>query len=116
MSIRVVCPNGHELKVNESCAGRSGACPKCGAIVQVPRPVEDDLEDAILGVLASDPPPPPPGQRCSGASGLSGSGIHLEPDGRAFPKKVCSKCNREIAAGMHICPHCHTYIAGLRDF
>lgn len=115
MSIRVVCPNGHELKVNESCAGRSGACPKCGAVVQVPRLAENDLEEAILGVLGSDLPPQPPGQRSAGSSGLSGSGIHAV-DGRAFPKKVCSKCNREIAVGMHICPHCHTYIAGLRDF
>jgi hypothetical protein len=33
-----------------------------------------------------------------------------------LPKKTCPKCHLEIAIGVRICSHCHTYIGRLSDF
>ena len=38
MTIRVVCRNGHALKVSDSSAGKSGPCPVCKVLVQIPSP------------------------------------------------------------------------------
>ena len=58
MSIRVVCPNGHMLRVQDSCAGKTGLCPVCRALVRVPEPAgqEPVSEDAILGFLGPHQP------------------------------------------------------------
>lgn len=126
MSIRVKCPNGHELKVKSSLAGKSGLCPICRAVVHVPVP-KDPLEDSILDVLGAIKPVvssedpsaetplsgadgserPLPSHRVDRHDGLSAS---------IAPKKVCVRCHREIDLGTHICPHCHTYIASVTDF
>ena len=50
MSIRVVCENGHELKVKANMAGKTGLCPQCRVVVHVPIPPES-LEDSILDML-----------------------------------------------------------------
>ena len=113
MTIKVVCPNGHVLRVSEKLAGKAGLCPVCRARVVVPRPESNGLsEDAILGILGTHTP--------RGASQITSEQLAaaqasggMEAEG---PKKICRKCNREIAAAMHICPFCHTYIAGLQDF
>lgn len=116
MSIRVVCPNGHVLKVKESLAGKTGLCPHCKARVEVPLPSQEDLsEDAILGLLDSGGPRPkdgtgstrPPARPASKPKAASGS---------SPPMKSCHKCHQEIEAGIHICPHCHTYIAVMTRF
>lgn len=126
MSIRVKCPNGHELKVKSSLAGKSGLCPVCRAVVQVPVP-KDPLEDSILDMLgtikpvlsaASETAEPP-------LSEADGSGqsppsrrvdLHDGLPAAITPKKACIRCRREIDLGTHICPHCHTYIANVADF
>ncbi|MEE9603671.1 MAG: hypothetical protein V3V75_10225, partial [Thermoguttaceae bacterium] len=52
MTIRVVCPNGHALKVKDSFAGKVGLCPKCKAQIHVPRADDGDMsEDAIADIL-----------------------------------------------------------------
>ena len=38
MAIRVVCPNGHLLKVKDRYAGRDGRCPICRAPIKIPDP------------------------------------------------------------------------------
>ena len=120
MSIRVVCPNGHTLKVKNSLAGKTGLCPVCKARIQVPRLRPDDLsEDAIMDILG-----PRPGVKPADSSifheelevGGSASSSSVTGNRGAPPKKSCHKCHQEIEAGTHICPHCHTYIAGLTDF
>jgi len=109
MSIRVVCPNGHTLKVRDSFAGKVGLCPTCKARVEVPQAREDISEDAIMCILGphvtSDERP----ERVS-----SHQAAHR--DRNLTPKKSCHQCNRQISAAIHICPHCHTYIANLADF
>ncbi len=117
MSIRVTCPNGHALKVDDSMAGKMGLCPACKARVQVPKPRARDVsEDMILGLLdnpaadseQSDSLPEPP------FSARYSAGPEPLPAGAA--KKYCTKCHQPISAQMHICPYCHTYIAKLGDF
>lgn len=116
MSIRVVCPNGHVLKVKDSLAGKVGLCPTCKARVRVPEVRREEFsEDAILNILGPHVPSPAPHAAGRQASEI---GDPASPGGRraAPPKKSCHKCNREISAAIHICPFCHTYIAELDDF
>jgi hypothetical protein len=121
MSIEVVCPNGHTLKVKDSLAGKKGLCPVCKTQVNVP-PASDApsgaqlTEDAILGILG--PHEPDPGRSQAPIEdpmpARGATGVNLDPT-RAPPNKSCDKCNMEIPAGTVICPHCRTYIAGLTD-
>jgi hypothetical protein len=114
MAIRVLCPQGHVLKVRDDLAGKVGRCPVCRSIVRVPGDEPAMFsEDAILGVLATPGPRP---RHDPGHNGDHSPGIHSgAEDVHSTPKKSCARCNREIEAGTHICPYCHTYIAGLAD-
>jgi hypothetical protein len=116
MSITVVCPNGHSLKVKDGCAGKAGLCPVCKARVEVPRPSNDNLsDDDILDILGPHDPSREVGldDTHSGHS-RHGSGVG-EGERTSPPKKTCEKCNAEIPASTHVCPHCHTYIAHLNN-
>ncbi len=114
MSISVVCPNGHALRVADRFGGKTGLCPVCKARVKVPRPAGDRFsEDAILGILG-------PGEAVAMEDS---SPVLPEPpaapkpqsDGSVSSKKSCERCNREIPANIHVCPFCHNYIAGLAE-
>jgi hypothetical protein len=99
--------------VKDVFAGKSGLCPVCRARVEVPKPEKDVSEDTILDILGK---PTSSDTVISSDSSLfedtAISGIHK----RSTPNKCCERCNQEVPAGTHICPHCHTYIATLRDF
>ncbi|MDZ7616518.1 MAG: hypothetical protein U1E05_05895 [Patescibacteria group bacterium] len=110
MAIRVLCPNGHVLQVRDDLGGRVGRCPACKAIVQVPA-VDDFPEDAIMHILGR-PAPRPSRDSGDGEEPLRSRADHGH---HGPPKKSCVKCHREIELGTHICPFCHTYIAGLAD-
>ena len=78
--------------------------------MKVPQGVEREVsEDAILDFLSSQPP--------AGRGRTEGSSAPAKVAAEAHgpPKKSCSRCNREIPARTHVCPHCHAYIAGLSD-
>jgi len=109
MSIRVVCPNGHTLNVRDSFAGKVGLCPTCKARVEVPQVHEDFSEDAIMGIL---------GPHITSDDVAERQPLHsaVHRDRSLTPKKSCHQCNRQISEAIHICPHCHTYIAKLADF
>jgi hypothetical protein len=114
MSIRCVCPNGHVLKVKEALAGTSGLCPSCRAQVKVPRVRPQGVsEDAILDILGKHGSPQ---SDTVTYHELADTMPFPGTPERGTPKKSCYKCNQEIAAGIHICPYCHTYIANLHDF
>ena len=111
MSIQVICPNGHPLNVNESCAGKTGLCPVCKARVKVPpaetRPVSEDDVLGFLGPRKAEPVASRP---------LSPGPLFPSPvQGTAPGSRVCARCHREIVASMHVCPFCHSYIAGLAE-
>ncbi len=108
MAIRVVCPNGHGLKVPDDFAGKVGMCPICKSRVRVPRTRTPDLsEEAILGLIG-----PVEGEGSAGAGRSAGEDA---AEGVSSGFKACDRCNREIPAHLHICPHCHTYIASLAE-
>lgn len=114
MSIRVVCSNGHVLKVKDELAGKLGLCPVCKARVQVPGLGTEALsEDAILDMMDQPLPLSASGRHEISPTSRSAGG---KKDPQSTPKKTCIKCKREITASMHICPFCHTYIAQPRDF
>ncbi|MGO8745270.1 MAG: hypothetical protein ACLQNE_04710 [Thermoguttaceae bacterium] len=114
MSIRVVCPNGHPLSIPDNLAGKTGLCPMCKARVKVPQPVQGELgEDAILGILG-------PSEGSGGEEAVSPQSPQPAAAPKAYegplpPRKSCVRCNREIAANIHVCPYCHTYIGGLAE-
>jgi len=119
MSIQIICPNGHRLSVKDSFAGRAGLCPICKARVVVPKPQNGQLsEDEIVDFLSA-----PPARKTRSSTSTSTTPLAEQEIGQQVatknnpspPKKSCTKCNREIAAGTHICPFCRTYIANLRD-
>jgi len=109
MSIRVVCPNGHALRVQDSSAGKTGLCPVCKALVKVPElsalPVS---EDAILGFLG-----PQPAKTAQAAPAAERTAVKSTAEGPTPPKKSCERCNQEILATTHVCPYCHTYVGGV---
>ena len=112
MSIQLLCPNGHALQVREAYAGKTGVCPLCRARVQIPKSVHSEVtEEAILGFLG-----PPRRSYAPAVSGVVAATETRSEVSPSPPKKSCDKCNREILAATHICPYCHTYIAGLADF
>ena len=115
MSIRCVCRNGHVLRVKDSLAGAVGL-----ARVQDPRERAPAASRVRVGRRDSTysggaRPTPPQGYlrqlRCRWPTPPPRESI-----GRPTPKKSCERCNQEVSAGSHICPHCHTYIANLSDF
>ena len=116
MSITVHCPKGHHLVANDDYAGKTGKCPSCGAIVNIPLPHTEFLsETAILGILGGAAP-----KRSNSAddhgdfallAGTIAKKVQHDPH-----VKLCPSCDREIDTGYHICPHCHTYISTLSDF
>lgn len=66
MSIEVVCPKGHSLKIPDRFAGKTVLCPKCKARTKVPEPPGRELsEEAILEILG---PPEPPRARSPAAT------------------------------------------------
>jgi hypothetical protein len=120
MSIKVKCPYGHELKVKDSMAGKTGLCPLCKkqVYVYVPVPEEDTLsEQIILDYLGPSQTAPKSSISSSGIELNEGSAIHRhDKDHHETPWKSCVKCNRDIPSQTHICPYCHTYIADLAGF
>ena len=124
MPIQLKCPNGHHLTPKESNAGKTGKCPVCKAVVNIPvlhqRAITDSAVVSILGEaggvkkdakvgktispIKKRPVVSPLGQQSNSLSSIS---PHV---------RLCPSCEREIDMGYHICPHCHTYITGLNDF
>ena len=123
MPITLKCPNGHTLTAKESNAGKTGKCPVCKASVNIPVLHQNVISDsAVMELLGNaEPqnrsrigtiiaPPKPVAASRTVKSSSSSSSVTLPHI------KLCPSCEREIAMGYHICPHCHTYITGLNDF
>ena len=109
MSVRVVCPNGHALRVQDSSAGKTGLCPVCKALVKVPELSSQPVsEDAILSFLG-----PQPAKSSQVAPAAERTVVKSTAEGPMPPKKSCERCNQEILATTHVCPYCHTYVGGV---
>ena len=121
MSITVLCPKGHRLVAKDECAGKSGRCPVCQAMVSIPLPRTDYLsETTVLSILGS----PEPKQRnisddlddFASMTGMATTTSQKEQSHHPTQIKLCPSCDREIDTGYHICPYCQTYISSLSDF
>jgi len=109
MSIKVVCPNGHEIRVKNSSAGKTGLCPTCKARVTVPEIERRPLSEEAVMDLLGEPEAGGPLGKASPTESLVEAGE--EADFRVKPaKKMCKACEREIDTDTHICPFCHTYV------
>jgi hypothetical protein len=112
MSIRVVCCNGHVLKVNDSFAGRSAACPACKAQVNIPAADPASMsEDAIMDILGPRQTASKPAGEASAKAAAEAAPVSA---GKVPPPhmKICIKCNREMESTGRICPYCRTYVGG----
>lgn len=117
MSIKVTCPKGHQLKVKDNMAGKTGLCPMCKGqtYVYVPLPEKSISEEAILDFLG--PSQTAPMSTSSSGIDLEEAGPHRpDTDHHETPWKSCVKCNRDIPSQTRICPHCHTYLADLAGY
>ena len=104
------------MMVKDSFAGKTGLCPKCKARVEVPEPAQGELsEDLIMNILGPGLADPAE-EHSTVREPERAESSAAKNEKSSPPKKSCHKCNRTIMAGIHICPHCHTYIAELTDF
>ncbi len=112
MTIRVVCRNGHALKVSDSSAGKSGPCPVCKVLVEIPlpEPAPTMSEDALMDLLGTKSPSDSPSSLTRDSS--VGDAMKKASSVGRPPMKACIKCNREMDVSVRICPHCHTYVGG----
>lgn len=114
MSIKVVCPNGHELRVKDSLAGKTGLCPTCKARVSVPEPEAPSMdESAILSIIG----PYDPGKTTRASAPANPFDEEQAKPAPAKKKEMrrCTHCEKEIEAETHICPYCKRYIGGAGD-
>lgn len=112
MSVPVICPNGHSLKIKDKYAGMKGLCPICKAHIEVPV-VDIDMfnEDSIMDVLKPH------------ESGMSIVSLRDLPDsvpsadGQTPPTtlKICHECHRQIAVDADVCPFCNTPVGVFED-
>jgi hypothetical protein len=127
MLIRVKCPNGHTLKVDDRHAGKKGACPKCKALVTVPEPQqEEQLEDDIVAML-SGPGLLSPGRSRYAADRaelperpaiddddnvLGGENQSAAAGGSSLLRmRRCPQCKKDVPPHYSVCPHCRVYLA-----
>ena len=132
MSIKVICPNGHEMQVKNEFAGKSGLCPECKARIEVPIPTPKPVsEDDLLKVLGmprtvprtpapSEPPPQPqadPARRPESQKpepkkpplpSIAGQTPEPKKEPPLRRQKVCPKCCEILSVSYSDCPHCHT--------
>ena len=111
MSIEVVCPSGHHLKVKDRYAGKRGRCPLCREPVIVPAvfPIAYiatsvlDEEDDSLPVHQEPAHFDSMHEDGSGQSLVGSSVIAREV-------RICPKCDQKVmVASDNICPHCNTF-------
>ena len=104
MSIKVTCPNGHELKIKNKYAGRKGRCPMCKARIKIPVPEQEIAGGLVRGII--DPE----------KSALSGIALDvwefIDPPEETMA--ICQKCYKEIPDSARVCPHCNTFVERLQ--
>ncbi len=96
MAIRVICENGHALKVKEKYAGQVGICPHCECKVAIPArsPISDTSIMAILGQTD-------PGEQRTAVP---------QVESESPRTKNCPRCQTLVAKTYRACPKCALYL------
>ncbi len=107
MAIQFQCSCGKAFRVKDELAGKTGKCPNCGAVLEVPSP-----SMAILPTLEEDTAPPgastaatPDQASTTGLSRLDiGCNQTCPSCGRAYPgtTTVCWDCGIDMATGERV--------------
>ena len=80
MTIRFLCPNGHQLSAPESMAGKAGKCPKCNTAFAIPT-----LEELNAEAPAEEPAPAPAAATTSETSHADGPSAEATPPKGSSP-------------------------------
>ncbi len=136
MQIHVTCPHGHKLKVNRKFAGKSGRCPSCQAVVQIPElTTRDTEEDLIMEVLAARGSVARVPETAASDSSLAAGDVPVHQDARHASSdetkefseddsavraggssvmrraaRRCAGCGHRVSANYSVCPHCKRYM------
>ncbi len=141
MSIEVMCPNGHSMRVKNEFAGKSGLCPYCKARITVPNTSTVRVASGSTGVSEDDLMaflgPPRPAPQTVVAEALPNQPAkppradaivprphwpHDEPAKKTgavslravfvHRRRVCPKCCEIVPFASKECPHCQTSLSG----
>ncbi|GEM_PF-2339762 len=89
MPIELTCTCGVRLRAGDAAVGKLVKCPKCGALIPVPKPTPEAAQPVEV------PPPPPPMQMEKPAAPPPGDNV-----------KACPQCGAIVQAAAVICRHC----------
>ncbi len=123
MSIEVVCPKGHTLKVKDRFAGQSGLCPHCKSRVEVPHHLTDE---SVLDIVGDYQPPSAAAKpqweeeeevesasviddAPSSTAVTESSGLSLLGSSIIRHHKVCPHCREMVKLWYASCPKCGKY-------
>lgn len=98
MSIKMLCPNGHKLRVDERHAGQRAVCPRCDAKMTVPTPTRHEMSESSIVALMGDAAP------------QQSVITRVAPAPQKRPTRTCPKCQTVMSAAYHICPTCRVYL------
>ncbi len=89
MSIHIVCPNGHKLKIKSKYAGHSGKCPMCGSQIVIPAEDVESVQSSLLAesLLMVNPPE-----------------ADCPPAAVDEVVKTCARCFTNLPGDMFVCP------------
>lgn len=112
MSIQVTCPNGHDLKVKDKYAGKTGRCPFCHEKVLVPKRSGGLSDEDALGMLGDyEPPKPkplPPLDEPEPQEEQQGHVLDDHPDDHFGQSSGLSLLGSSIVRHQKTCPACGT--------
>ena len=98
MLIKLHCPNGHKVAVDDRHAGQKGICPKCQTEVLIPQAQPKEVTDSSIMAALGDYVPD--------------TSLAAPSPARAMaPMRPCPKCRSRISTVYRRCPHCQTYLS-----
>ena len=103
MPIRVTCQCGQSLNVPDSMAGKSGKCPKCKQMIQIP----NAAAGAVAAVKSSTTQKP--AKSASASQPLAASNMAGLLDAAGLVQKTgmfCPNCDQPSRPGTVLCTHC----------
>lgn len=119
MAIEITCPNGHNLKVKDKYAGKTGLCPYCKQRVAVPKAITDADVAAMLSSPsdrsqrhhADDEENDDTSVLDHRISGRESSSMSLLGGSAVRHTKRCPNCSEDVPYWFATCPRCEQYLS-----